>query len=360
MRVNLSESNGQIRILLGAIIAVVGSHYFGLMVLLGFGVMFTGMYFRFPVTDVHETTQHSLTENRYLGLLPKLNPQPLFIFNAEGEIVFTNDTAQTTFPAIRCFSELVDSDAKAFIQENKIEHHQYRSDDGKLYSLFCRNVSSLSEILVYATDVTEVLSLHDEIIETQKEIVYTMGEIGETRSKETGDHVKRVAEYSEALALLIGLDKNEAQMIKFASPLHDIGKVGIPDNILNKPDRLTFDEFEIMKGHAKLGYELLNHSERPILKAAAIIAGEHHEKWDGSGYPHGLIGEDIHIYGRITAIADVFDALGTERVYKPAWPIEKIITLFKEERGKHFDPVLVDLLLNNLETFLAIRAKYSR
>ncbi|WP_117234261.1 HD-GYP domain-containing protein [Vibrio maerlii] len=104
-----------------------------------------------------------------------------------------------------------------------------------------------------------------------------------------------------------------------------------------------------MKGYAKLGYELLNHSERPILKAAAIIAGEHHEKWDGSGYPHGLIGEDIHIYGRITAIADVFDALGTERVYKLAWSIEKIIALFKEEKGKHFDPALVDLLQGSVD-----------
>jgi HD-GYP domain-containing protein (c-di-GMP phosphodiesterase class II) len=137
--------------------------------------------------------------------------------------------------------------------------------------------------------------------------------------------------------------------------MHDVGKIGIPDAILNKPGKFTDEEFEVMKSHAELGYKMLKHSSKSILKAAAIVAYEHHEKWDGSGYPRGLKGEEIHIYGRITAIADVFDALGSDRVYKKAWPLKKILNLFEEEKGKHFDPILTELFLDNLEHFLAAK-----
>jgi len=204
----------------------------------------------------------------------------------------------------------------------------------------------------------EIRTLNHEIEDTQKEVVFTMGAIGETRSKETGNHVKRVAEYSRIFALHYGLPEDEANLIKMASPMHDIGKVGIPDNILNKPGRLTFEEFEIMKTHAELGYDMLKHSSRSILKAAAILAHEHHEKWNGKGYPKGLQGEEIHLYGRITAIADVFDALGSDRCYKKAWEDEKIFSLLKEEKGEHFDPELVDIFFNHLDEFLEVRACY--
>ena len=204
-------------------------------------------------------------------------------------------------------------------------------------------------------DVTEIIELNQEIIDTQKEIVLTMGAIGETRSKETGLHVKRVAEYSYLLATLYGLDEEHAQRIKQASPMHDIGKVGIADSILNKPGKLTEDEFEIMKTHAELGYEMLKHSGRPILKTAAIVAYTHHEKYAGGGYPNGTKGEDIPIEGRITAVADVFDALGHDRCYKKAWELERILELFENERGVHFDPKLIDLFMQNLDKFLEIR-----
>lgn len=197
-----------------------------------------------------------------------------------------------------------------------------------------------------------------EIEATQKEIIFTMGAIGETRSKETGNHVRRVAEYSKLLALLHGLDEDEAELIKMASPMHDIGKVGIPDSILNKPGSFEADEWEIMKTHAHLGYEMLKYSERPILKAAAIVAREHHEKIDGTGYPRGLKGDEIHIYGRITAVADVFDALGSDRVYKKAWELDKILELLRENRGTHFDETLIDLFLENLDQFLEIRDQF--
>lgn len=204
----------------------------------------------------------------------------------------------------------------------------------------------------------EIKNLNQEIENTQKEVVFTMGAIGESRSKETGNHVKRVAEYSKLLALYYGLDEKEAELLKQASPMHDIGKVAIPDAILNKPGRFDENEREIMNTHAALGYEMLKHSNRPLLKIAAIVANEHHEKWDGTGYPKGLSGENIHIYGRITALADVFDALGSHRVYKKAWDDERIFNLFKEERGKHFDPKLVDIFFEHLDEFLKIRETF--
>ncbi len=215
-----------------------------------------------------------------------------------------------------------------------------------------------SQQVVIDNALAELRLLNKEIIETQKEVIFTMGSIGETRSRETGLHVKRVAEYSRLFALLSGLDEYEADLIAMASPMHDIGKVGIPDAILNKQGRLTEDEFDIMKTHVTIGYDMLKHSDRPIMRTAAIIALEHHEKWDGSGYPKGLVGDDIHIYGRITALADVFDALGSARCYKQAWNDEEIFELLREQSGKHFDPALVEMFFDNLDAFFGIRQQY--
>lgn len=220
--------------------------------------------------------------------------------------------------------------------------------DKKLIELFTKNVS-----IAY-----ENVHLHEDLEATQREIVYLLGEAVETRSKETGNHVKRVAEISRLLALESGLDEEEAEVVLFASPLHDLGKIGIPDAILNKPGRHTEEEFEMMKTHANIGYEMLKGSNRIVLQAGATIALEHHERWDGSGYPFGKTGEDIHIYGRITALADVFDALGSDRCYKKAWPLEKTLALLKEEKGKHFDPRLIDLFFKNINKVLSIMSHY--
>jgi len=210
----------------------------------------------------------------------------------------------------------------------------------------------------YAGKSLEAALLNIEIEETQKEIIFTMGEIAEGRSKETGNHVKRVAEYSKLLACRYGMSQEEAELLRIASPMHDIGKIAIPDAILMKNGKLTDDEFEIMKTHTDIGYQLLRNSNRRILKAAAIIAHQHHEKWNGSGYPNGLRAEEIHLYARITAIADVFDALGSERVYKTAWDLPRILDLFRQERGQHFDPDLVDLFFESLDDILRIREGY--
>ena len=202
------------------------------------------------------------------------------------------------------------------------------------------------------------ITVQKEIEDIQKEIIFTMGSIGESRSRETANHVRRVAEYSKLLALEYGLSKDESEMLKQASPMHDIGKVAIPDSILNKPAKLTAEEMLTMKTHASIGHSMLSSSTRPLLKIASTIALEHHENWDGTGYPNNIKGEDIHIYGRITSLADVFDALGSRRCYKEAWEDEKLFDYIKSESGKKFDPKLVAILLENLDSFLVIRETF--
>ncbi len=200
--------------------------------------------------------------------------------------------------------------------------------------------------------------LNQEITDTQKEIITTLGEVVENRSKETANHALRVAEMSKLLALRAGLSKEDAEVLRMVVPMHDVGKIGIPDAILLKPGRLTFDEFEVIKTHTQIGYNILKNSGRQLMKTAALIALQHHERCDGKGYPNGLKGDEIHIFGRIVEIIDVFDALSHDRIYKEAWELERILALFREERGKHFDPCLMDLFMDNLDEFVAINRQY--
>lgn len=199
------------------------------------------------------------------------------------------------------------------------------------------------------------LDLIMEIEQTQQEMIFTLGEVAEARSNEMGNHVRRVSEYSRLLAKKIGFSDEEADLLALASPVHDVGKLAIPDEILNKPGSLTKEEFEIMKTHASIGYDMLKNSQRDLMHTAAIIAVSHHEKWNGKGYPKGTSGTETHTYGRIVALVDVFDALDSDRVYKKAWPMDKIIQLIKDERGEHFDPTITDAFLDNIDEFLAVR-----
>lgn len=200
--------------------------------------------------------------------------------------------------------------------------------------------------------------LLQDIVETQKEIAYRLGEVVETRSKESGSHVKRLAILSKFLAKKIGLEDDYAEKIKLASPLHDIGKIAIPDSILHKPGKLDEHEWQTMQTHAEIGEEILTGSNLEILQIAALIAGSHHEKWDGSGYPRGLKGEDIPIEGRITAIVDVFDALASKRCYKQPWEPQEIEQYIRSQRAKHFDPKVCDAFLSIFEDCLEIRNAY--
>ena len=193
--------------------------------------------------------------------------------------------------------------------------------------------------------------------ESEYETLQMLGKTAEFKDPETNAHTQRVAYYCKLLARAYGLDENLQDIIFYASPFHDLGKIGIPDNILLKPGKLDDDEFSIMKNHAKIGYEILKGSKSKYLKAGGVIAYNHHEKYDGTGYPNGLKGESIPIFGRITAVADVFDALTSSRPYKKAWSLEEAFDFLIEEKSVHFDPKLVDLFLENKNEVINIHYK---
>lgn len=299
--------------------------------------------------------------NRYMALLPAYNPAPVLAFDDQGEAQFRNKPAEGRFGAIERLTDILGSsapDPRAVVELGERFHETLDIQD-RSYQLCGQGVPSARTLLLYGFDITQVVSLQREMIATQEDIINRMGEIGETRSEEVGNHVRRVALYCRILAELSGLDSDAARTLELASPMHDIGKVAIPDRILGKPGRLDDEEWALMKQHTSIGHDLLCRSGRPILQTAATVAHQHHERWDGGGYPQGLAGTDIHIYGRITALADVFDALGSDRVYKSAWSLDAILDLLRRERGYHFDPALVDAFLGDLDRFLAVRDQYT-
>ena len=218
----------------------------------------------------------------------------------------------------------------------------------KLIELFAQNVQ-----VAY-----ENVQLQHEVEDTQREIVYRLSEAVEQRSVETGNHVRRIAFICYELAKAYGLSELEAEKLMFAAPLHDVGKVGIPDNILNKPEGLNEQEWQVMQTHASIGFNILKGSKRAIVQAGAIIARDHHEKWDGSGYPDGKQGEQIHIYARITALADVYDVLRHRRCYKDAWTLQQVLAEIDSQAGKQFEPKLVTVFKTIVPKLEAILQKY--
>ncbi len=205
---------------------------------------------------------------------------------------------------------------------------------------------------------SEIIALIQENIDTQKEIIFTLGNVIETRSKENLNHLARIGEYVNFLALNAGLDSKESENLKAASILHDIGKFGIPEAILNKSGKLTDEELDVYKSHTKLGYDVLKKSKRKIMQRAAIIAYQHHEKWDGTGYPQGLRGNDIHIWGRITAIAHFFDEIAVYKSYNSNFTPEEVLKSFTTEVERKFDPKLFKILEEKIDAFLNIFNNY--
>ncbi|MDR9425156.1 MAG: response regulator, partial [Marinobacter sp.] len=194
-----------------------------------------------------------------------------------------------------------------------------------------------------------------ELQETRLEVIRRLGHAAEYRDEETGNHIIRMSKMCALLAKKLGWPEQKCELILNASPMHDIGKIGIPDAILLKPGKLDPEEWQIMQTHAEIGAGLLEGNNSELLVMAREIAISHHEKWDGSGYPHGLKEEAIPITGRIAALADVFDALTSERPYKKAWPIEDALQLIEDNSGKHFDPQLVQVFRENIEEFIDIK-----
>ncbi len=222
----------------------------------------------------------------------------------------------------------------------QLDDHAHR-----LIQVFCSNVAIAHENL----------HLNQELLDSQLDMVYLLAGAAESRSRETANHVRRVGIIASMLGRLHGLDENVCELLTYAAPLHDIGKIGIPDAILNKPGKHTPEEAVIMRSHAELGARLLAGSRRPVFRLAGEIALTHHENFDGSGYPNGLVRNDIPVAGRITALADVFDALGSRRCYKEAWPDEAIHEFISAQRGIKFDPELTDLLFANWEQISSLR-----
>ncbi|CAM3537625.1 HD-GYP domain-containing protein [Arcobacter aquimarinus] len=200
----------------------------------------------------------------------------------------------------------------------------------------------------------EVEKATENLLKREHETLTILGKTAEYKDPETASHVARVAYYSKLLAKGYGLSEKEQDILFYSAPFHDLGKIGIEDKILLKPSKLTNEEFETMKKHPKIGYEILKNSQSEYLQAGAIIALTHHEKINGSGYPNGLKGDDIHIFGRIVAIADVFDALTSFRPYKQAWSFEDAVNYLQEKSGKEFDTKLVEIFINNIDEVTVI------
>ncbi|WP_029147742.1 HD domain-containing phosphohydrolase [Methylophilus sp. 5] len=213
----------------------------------------------------------------------------------------------------------------------------------------------ISPALVRARVKTHLSLVHiDELKRTHLELIQRLGRAAEFKDNETGMHVMRMSHVSGRLALQMGMDPHFSEQLIHAAPMHDIGKIGIPDYVLLKPGKLNDEELTLMRKHPEMGAKILDNSTSPLIKLAHSVALYHHEKWDGSGYPFGLTGEDIPLEARIVAVADVFDALLNKRPYKEAWPVEDAVAEIEANRGKHFDPAVVDAMLQCLPDLIAI------
>lgn len=221
-------------------------------------------------------------------------------------------------------------------------------------------IKPISSAIVKARVKTHLsLVQADELLDSRLQVVQRLGRAAEYKDNETGMHVMRMSHYAKELALAYGLTEQQSEILLHAAPMHDIGKIGIADSIMLKPGKLTEEEFTTMKQHPEIGAEIIGDcGDSLLLKVAKSVSLTHHEKWDGSGYPNGLAGEDIPIEGRICALADVFDALTSKRPYKEAWNVEDTITFLQSQKGKHFEPKLVDLLIAILPKILEIKMTF--
>jgi putative two-component system response regulator len=236
-----------------------------------------------------------------------------------------------------------------------IDNAEFRARLRNMISLR-RSLKALADRAAWlAEKVTEATRV---ILDREHEMINRLSRAAEFRDPETGAHIQRMSNYSHLIAQQLRLPLEEQELILRASPMHDIGKIAIPDSILLKPGKLDEAEFTLMKTHAEKGWEILRGSTSQLLDVAAVIARSHHEKFDGSGYPQGLKGEDIPLHGRIVSVADVFDALTSERPYKKAWEIERSVDFLQSGAGAHFDPLCVAAFLSRIDDALVIRASY--
>ena len=254
--------------------------------------------------------------------------------------------------------------ADVIVMTGQIHSYQYDEIINIGASDFVEKPFSPREIILRINRVVRERNLkldaqkaHDEIKESYIDSIHRLVMASEYKDEDTGDHIVRMGEYCFLMAQKLNLSEEFKETIYYASPMHDIGKIGIPDKIILKPGKLTFDEFEIIKTHTKIGARLLSRSKSKILQMAQEIALNHHEKFNGTGYPNQLKGIAIPISGRLTAIADTFDALTSKRPYKDPYPPEVTYDILKKERGQHFDPDILDMFISNFDQFIEIRGK---
>lgn len=249
-------------------------------------------------------------------------------------------------------------------------------DDVRLRTLrmgardFLQKPFTAQEAIVKVTNLLELRVVHRRNLEARNilvrevedahlEVVRRLTMAAEYRDDDTGNHINRISHYCVVLGQAMGMDQHTVDLLSHASAMHDVGKIGIPDHILLKPGKLTPEEWEIMKSHTEIGARLLSGSRHELLQMAEVIARTHHEKWDGSGYPRGLAGEAIPLLGRLVAVCDVFDALTSERPYKKAWPVEDAVAEIQRSSGKHFDPAVVQVFMQNLNRLLEIKRTFA-
>ncbi|WP_354625459.1 HD domain-containing phosphohydrolase [Psychromonas sp. MME2] len=295
------------------------------------------------------------------------NPTVFHLIEARGEFAHLNkldDFDKVHDKASMLISQSIAEKRDIYSENAFVMNMRSSSNSSILFyfeGFFPLNAQDISLLDLFASNTKTAFEneeLRHELEEGQREIVYLLGEAIESKSKETGNHIRRVAEITRILALELGFSIVESEKIKSASPLHDLGKIGIPDRVLHKAGPLNAEEWEIMKTHVEIGYELVRYSTQDILKYAALISYQHHEKWDGTGYPNGLKGEEIHLVGRIAALADVFDALCHDRCYKKAWPMEDVLKFIDEQEGLHFDPKVVAAFRKHRSQIIAVNDRH--
>lgn len=317
---------------------------------------------------LYEFEQYQNAINK-IGCIRKISPEGKVLFvNEKFSLITGGQTQEDAFYLATINDKKIDTQEMITEILEKGEFRgviRHRSSEGKEFFIdsliscikdLNGNTASYFEI---GNDVSDIFNLSKKIDKLNIDIVYILGSIAEGRNEEMSNHLKRVSAYSQIIANRIELSQEEKELLKRASPLHDIGKITIPDHILNKSGALTKDEFEAVKKHTVSGYNILKTVDSDIFKCAAVIALEHHEKWDGTGYPNGLKGAEISTFGRITAIADVFDALTSKRCYKEAWGMDRALQALKEGRGNHFDPNFIDIFFDSLDEIRDTFKKYS-
>lgn len=282
-------------------------------------------------------------------------------YNGEEELLKTISYVHNYDPdlVIYVLSTISSDDEKIKVYESGATEYIVMPLNSRVFKYRLRNMAVLRDSRRMLYQVKDILQ--DEVKESiatikERELdsLLLLGKASEYRDTDTGDHILRVGKYSAMIMEKLGGSKESQELMLYSAPLHDVGKIGIPDSILNKNGRLTDEEYNIMKTHPVKGYELLSGTKSKYLDAGAIIALSHHEKYDGTGYPKGLKGNEIPLYGRIVALADVFDALTSERVYKNSWTLEQAIDYIREQSGTHFDPKIVDVFLANIDEAVSI------